>query len=89
MNCPDDLVLVERESPYHYTQSGLELKELTNEAIVPIFIEFMRRGFSPYQICAVVHDKVAEVSREIVSVHKSAGKDAAEKMLVNKLKPQS
>jgi hypothetical protein len=89
MNCPDDLVLVERESPYHYTQSGLELKELTNEAIVPIFIEFMRRGFSPYQICAVVHDKVAEVSREIVSVHKTAGKEAADKMLENKLKPQS
>jgi hypothetical protein len=86
MNSPDEMVLVERESPYQYTQNGLELKGLTNQAIIPLFVEFMGRGYSPYQICAVIHDRVAEVSREIVSLHKSAGKEAADKMLQQKLK---
>lgn len=86
MNSPDERVLVERESPYQYTQNGLELKELANQALVPLFVEFMDRGYSPYQICAVIHDKVAEVSREIVSNHKTAGREAADKMLKEKLK---
>ena len=86
MNCPEESVLVERESPYHYTQNGLALKGLANQALVPLFVEFMGRGFSPYQICAVIHDRVAEVSREIVNVHKTEGREAAEKMLNEKLK---
>lgn len=86
MNSPDERVLVERESPYHYTQNGLELKELANQALVPLFVEFMGRGYSPYQICAVIHDRIAEVSREIISIHKTAGKEAADKMLKEKLK---
>ena len=86
MNSADEMVLVQRESPYHYTQNGLELKELANQALVPLFVQFMQRGFSPYQICAVIHDKVAEVSREIINVHKTEGKDAADKMLQDKLR---
>ena len=86
MNLPDERVLVQRESPYHYTQNGLELKELANQALIPLFVEFMGRGYSPYQICAVIHDGVAEVSREIVSTHKTAGKEAADRMLQEKLK---
>ena len=30
MNSPDEKVLVERQSPYHYTQDGQELKELSD-----------------------------------------------------------
>ena len=86
MNSPEEKVLVERESPYHYTQNGLELKGLANQALIPLFVEFMGRGYSPYQICAVIHDRVAEVSREIVSIHKTAGKDAADRMLQEKLR---
>ncbi len=86
MNSPDERVLVERESPYHYTQNGLELKELANQALIPLFVEFMGRGYSPYQICAVIHDGIAEVSRDIVSTHKTAGKEAADRMLQEKLK---
>ena len=86
MNSPDERVLVERESPYHYTQDGLELKELAIQAVIPLFVEFMSRGYSPYQICAVIHDGVAEVSRDIVSTHKTAGKEAADRMLQEKLK---
>jgi len=86
MNCPDERVLVQRESPYHYTQNGLELKELANQALIPLFVEFMDRGYSPYQICAVIHDGIAEVSRDIVNTHKTAGKEAADRMLQEKLK---
>lgn len=86
MNSPDERVLVERQSPYHYTQDGLELKELADQALIPLFVEFMDRGYSPYQICAVIHDGVAETSRSIVSVHKTAGKEAADKMLKEKMK---
>jgi len=86
MNSPDERVLVERQSPYQYTQDGLELKELVDQALIPLFVEFMDRGYSPYQICAVIHDGVAETSRTIVSVHKAAGKEAADQMLKEKLK---
>jgi hypothetical protein len=86
MNSTDERVLVERQSPYHYTQDGLELKERADQALIPLFLEFMGRGYSPYQICAVIHDGVAETSRDIVSVHKNAGKEAANKMLEEKLK---
>ena len=60
MNSPDEKVLVERQSPYQYTQDGLELKERADQTLIPLFAEFMDRGYSPYQICAVVHDSVAE-----------------------------
>lgn len=86
MNSPDERVLVERESPYQYTQDGLELKERADQALIPLFVEFMGRGYSPYQICAVIHDGVAETSRRIVSIHKTAGKEAADQMLKEKLK---
>jgi hypothetical protein len=86
MNYPDERVLVERQSPYQYTQDGLELKELADQVLIPLFVEFMDRGYSPYQICAVIHDGVAERSRSIVHVHKTAGKEAADQMLKEKLK---
>lgn len=86
MNSPDEKVLVERQSPYHYTQDGMELKERAEQALVPLFGEFMDRGYSPYQICAVIYDSVAETSREIVSIHKSAGRDAANQILKEKIK---
>jgi hypothetical protein len=87
MNSQDERVLVERQSPYRYTQDGLELKERADQALVPLFVEFMGRGYSPYQICAVIHDGVAETSRDIVSVHRASGKEAADQMLKEKLKP--
>ena len=57
------------------------------EALTPLFVEFMERGFSPYQINAVVYDATADACRDIVSVHRSAGKDSADKMLKSKLIP--
>ena len=89
MNSPDERVLVQRQSPYHYTQDGLELKERAEQSMVPLFCEFMDRGYSPYQICAVIYDSVAETSRDIVNIHKTSGKEAADQMLKGKLKPQS
>lgn len=79
-------MLIERQSPYHYTQDGLELKECADQALLPLFAQFMDRGYSPYQICAVIYDSVAETSREIVNVHKTAGKQAGEQMLKERLK---
>jgi len=87
MNSPDEKVLIERISPYRYTQQGLELRQNAEEALLPLFGEFMDRGFSPYQINAVIYDAVADACREIVSVHKTAGKEAADKMLKDKLNP--
>jgi hypothetical protein len=87
MNSPDEKVLVQRQSPYQYTQDGLELKERADQMLVPLFAVFMDRGYSPYQICAVVHDSVAETSRDIINIHKSAGKEAADRLLKEKLKP--
>ena len=86
MNSPDEKVLVERQSPYQYTQDGLELKERADQTLTPLFAEFMDRGYSPYQICAVIHDSVAEASRAIISIHRSAGKQAADQMIREKLK---
>ena len=86
MNSPDEKVLVSRQSPYQYTGDGLELKERADEALTPLFAEFMDRGYSPYQICAVIYDSVAETSREIVGAHKTVGKQAADRMLKEKLK---
>jgi len=86
MNSPNEKVLVERQSPYQYTQDGLELKELADQVLIPLFVEFMERGYSPYQICAIIHDGVAERSRSIVSVHKTVGKEAADQILKDKLK---
>jgi hypothetical protein len=87
MNSPDENVLIERVSPYRYTQQGLELRQKSEEALTPLFAEFMNRGFSPYQINAVIYDAVADACRDIVSVHKTAGKEAADKLLKDKLNP--
>jgi hypothetical protein len=85
MNSPDEKVLIERESPYRYTEQGLELRQNAEEALTPMFVEFMGRGFSPYQISAVFYDAVANACREIVTVHKTSGKEAANKILQDKL----
>jgi len=87
MNSPDEKILIERVSPYRYTQQGLELRQKSEVALTPLFAEFMDRGFSPYQINAVIYDSVAEACREIVSVHKTAGKEAADQLLKSKLHP--
>ena len=87
MNSPDEKALIERVSPYRYTQQGLELRQKAEETLSPLFIEFMDRGFSPYQINAVIYDAVADTCRDIVGIHKSAGKEAAEKIVKDKLQP--
>ena len=79
-------VLVERRSPYHYTGDGRELRVKAEDLLLPLFAEFMDRGYSPYQINAVVYDAVADTSRDIVSTHRTEGKEAAEKKLKEKLK---
>jgi hypothetical protein len=87
MNSPDERALIERVSPYRYTQQGLELRQKAEESLTPLFAQFMDRGFSPYQINAVIYDAVADTCRDIVGIHKTAGKEAADKMLKDKLKP--
>jgi hypothetical protein len=86
MNYPGEKMLIERQSPYQYTQEGLELRERADQALLPLFAEFIDRGYSPYQICAVIYDSVAETSRDIVCTHRTAGKEAANQMLQQKLK---
>jgi hypothetical protein len=87
MNSPDERALIERVSPYRYTQQGLELRQKAEESLTPLFAQFMDRGFSPYQINAVIYDAVADTCRDIVGIHKTVGKEAADKMLKDKLNP--
>ena len=87
MNTPDAKVLIEKQSPYHYTQDGQELQERAEAALLPLFAEFLDRGYSPYDITSILYESVADVSREIVSTHRTEGKEAAEKILQVKLNP--
>lgn len=86
MNTPDERILIEKKSPYHYTQEGLELEERAESALILLFAEFLDRGYSPYDITSVLYEAVANTSREIVSAHRAEGKEAADKMLRDKLK---
>jgi hypothetical protein len=85
MNTPDEKILIEKRSPYHYTQEGLELEERAEAALVPLFAEYLDRGYSPYDITSVLYEAVADTSREIVSTHRAEGKEAAAKKLQDKL----
>jgi hypothetical protein len=85
MSSADEKLLIESHSPYHYTQTGMELRAKAEDALLPLFAEFMDRGYSPYQINSVVYDAVAETSRDIVTLHRTEGKEAADKMLKEKL----
>ena len=87
MNTPDPKILIEKESPYHYTEAGRGLQERAEAALLPLFAEFLDRGFSPYDITSVLYESVADISREIVSTHRTAGKEAADQKLQDKLKP--
>lgn len=87
MNTPDEKVLIEKMSPYHYTQEGRELQERAEAALLPLFAEFLDRGYSPYDITSVLYEAVADTSREIVSTHRAEGKDAADRKLQDKLNP--
>lgn len=86
MNTPDEKILIEKRSPYHYTQEGQELQERAEAALIPLFAEFLGRGYSPYDITSVLYEAVADTSREIVSAHRTEGKEAANKKLQDKLK---
>lgn len=86
MSTTTEKALIERRSPYHYTGDGMELRAKAEDVLLPLFAEFMDRGYSPYQINAVVYDAVADTSRDIVSTHRTEGKDVAEKRLKEKLK---
>jgi hypothetical protein len=86
MNTPDEKLLIEHESPYHYTDEGRELQEKAEAALLPLFAEFLDRGFSPYQITSVLYESVAEISREIVSTHRTEGKETADQKLQEKIK---
>ncbi|HLG15154.1 MAG TPA: hypothetical protein VJH03_11715 [Blastocatellia bacterium] len=86
MSSAPEKALIERRSPYHYTEDGMELRVKAEDVLLPLFAEFMDRGYSPYQINAVVYDAVADTSRDIVGMHRTEGKDAADKRLKAKLK---
>ena len=86
MNIAGEKALIERRSPYHYTVDGMKLRVKAEDLLLPLFAEFMDRGYSPYQINAVVYDAVADTSRDIVGTHRTEGKEAAEKKLKEKLK---
>src|SRR5262249_41914706 len=89
MNTPDDKILIERQSPYHYTEHGRELQERCESSLLPIFAEFLDRGFSPYQITSVLYEGVAEISRDIVSTHRTEGKQAADDKLKARIDSQA
>jgi hypothetical protein len=86
MNTPDAKILIEKGCPYHYTDAGRELEEKADAALLPIFAEFLDRGYSPYDITSILYESVAEISREIVSTHRHEGKEAANQMLQDKMK---
>ena len=87
MNTPEEKLLIQHQSPYHYTDAGRELQEKAEAALLPLFAEYQERGFSPYQITSVLYESVAEISRGIVTTHRTEGKEAASQQLQGRLKP--
>ena len=85
MNTPDEKLLIEHQSPYHYTDAGRELQEKAEAALLPVFAEYQDKGFSPYDITSVLYESVAEISRGIVSTHRTEGKEAATQKLKDKV----
>jgi len=86
MNTPDEKLLIEHQSPYHYTDAGRELQEKAEAALLPLFAEYQERGYSPYDITSVLYESVAEISRGIVTTHRTDGKEAASQQLQDRLK---
>ena len=86
MNTPDEKLLIEHQSPYHYTDAGRELQEKAEAALLPLFAEYQERGYSPYDITSVLYESVAEISRGIVATHRTDGKEAASQQLQDRLK---
>ena len=87
MNTPDEKLLIEHQSPYHYTDAGRELQEKAEAALLPLFAEYQERGYSPYDITSVLYESAAEISRGIVTTHRTEGKEAASRQLQDRLKP--
>jgi hypothetical protein len=85
MNTPEEKLLIEHQSPYHYTNAGRELQEKAEAALLPLFAEYQGRGYSPYDITSVLYESVAEISRGIVTTHRTEGKEAADQKLKEKL----
>ena len=85
MNTPNEKLLIEHQSPYHYTDEGRELQEKAEAALLPLFAEYQERGYSPYDITSVLYESVAEISRGIVTTHRTEGKEAADQKLKEKL----
>ena len=88
MNGSEKKVLTEQHSPYHYTDAGRELQERAEAALLPIYAEFIGRGYSPYDIGSVLYESAAEISRGIVTAHRTDGKEAADQQLQDRLKPK-
>ena len=86
MNTPDEKLLIEHQSPYHYTDTGRELQEKAEAALLPLFAEYQERGYSPYDITSVLYESVAEISRGIVTTHRAEGKEAASQQLQDRMK---
>jgi hypothetical protein len=86
MNTPDEKLLIEHQSPYHYTDEGRELQEKAETALLPLFAEYQDRGYSPYDITSVLYESVAEISRGIVTTHRNEGQEAASQQLKDRLK---
>ena len=85
MNTPDEKLLIEHQSPYHYTDAGRELQEKAEAAVLPLFAEYQEQGFSPYDITSVLYEAVAEISRGIVTTHRTEGKEAAAQKLQERI----
>lgn len=85
MNTPEEKLLIEHQSPYHYTDAGRELQEMAEAALLPLFAAYQDKGFSPYDITSVLYESVAEISRGIVTTHRTQGKEAATQQLKEKL----
>jgi hypothetical protein len=86
MNTPNEKLLIEHQSPYHYTDAGRELQEKAEAALLPLFAEYQERGYSPYDITSVLYESVAEISRGLVTTHRAKGEEAASQQLKDRLK---
>ena len=77
MDTTEKKQLVSEQSPYPYTADGRACLADCKQGVIPVFHEFMERGYTPSQIVAVAYEAVAEVSREIRDDHQNLGEDAA------------
>ncbi len=85
----EDKLLISNDSPYPYTSDGRACLADSKRCLIPIFHEFMEKGYTPAQIMAVAYEAVAEVSREIRDDHQNLGEDAARAALKDKAEQSS